>query len=349
MDLNIRTLVSLRYHIFSTCPSHPYKLFPWAQQAPSLDATSTPFRFNTKPCNPYRMSPTGPTTLGQQVSGHLQSSLKTWGKPITSPHHMDRRCKAHKKKKSPCNIAGLATFHYHGGTTGYSPLTKGIIHNYRYTAIISTDVIEGFNDIILLHAEVYDHWENPHTNNHGPQLDRILDRGLPTLPRLTIIDVEAVVKFYEKLQRTSSTYLLPVMPFDCISIKMGYKALYLPGLRGFSGTRPLPASSLRFYHGSSPKLTLRFQHWLQWCTLNPTMGTTYFGVSWPLPSPALTPPYPSDSLRGVMTTSSTLPPTSPCTTDYMPNGEFPMMTIPAASHSSRQLPNRPTTTQRHPS
>ncbi len=89
--------------------------------APSLDATSTPFRFDTKPCNPYRMLPMGPTTLGQQVSGQPQSSLKDHGfkraprktrdELITSPRHMDRHYKAHKKKKSPCNIAGLATFH----------------------------------------------------------------------------------------------------------------------------------------------------------------------------------------------------------------------------------------------
>jgi hypothetical protein len=70
----------------------------------------------------------------------------------------------------------------------------------------------------------------PCTNHYDPQLDRISERGLPTLPRLTTIDVEAVVKFYNKLQKTSSTYLLPVMPFDCISIKMGYKALCPLGL-----------------------------------------------------------------------------------------------------------------------
>jgi hypothetical protein len=31
MDLNICTLVGLRYHIFTTRPLYPYKLFPWAQ------------------------------------------------------------------------------------------------------------------------------------------------------------------------------------------------------------------------------------------------------------------------------------------------------------------------------
>ncbi len=32
MDLNICTLVGLRYHIFSTHPPYPYNLFPWARQ-----------------------------------------------------------------------------------------------------------------------------------------------------------------------------------------------------------------------------------------------------------------------------------------------------------------------------
>jgi hypothetical protein len=31
MDMTICTLVGLRYHIFSTWPLYPYKLFPWAQ------------------------------------------------------------------------------------------------------------------------------------------------------------------------------------------------------------------------------------------------------------------------------------------------------------------------------
>jgi hypothetical protein len=119
------------------------------------------------------------------------------------------------------------------GTTNCSPLTKGIIHNCRYTAINSMDEIESFNNIILLHAEVYDHRENPRANHNGPQLDRILERGLLTFPRLTSLDVEAVIEFYNKLQKTSSTYLLPIMPDDYISIKMGYEVLCLPGLAIF--------------------------------------------------------------------------------------------------------------------
>jgi hypothetical protein len=42
MDLNICALVGLRYHIFSTCPLYPYKLFPWARHSPSYVNGMTP-------------------------------------------------------------------------------------------------------------------------------------------------------------------------------------------------------------------------------------------------------------------------------------------------------------------
>jgi hypothetical protein len=50
------------------------------------------------------------------------------------------------------------------------------------------------------------------------------------LPCLATLDVEATVKFYDIFQKTSAIYLLPVMPFNCISIKMGFEALCPPGL-----------------------------------------------------------------------------------------------------------------------
>ncbi len=39
-----------------------------------------------------------------------------------------------------------------------------------------------------------------------------------------------MVEFYDAFQKTAIIYLLPVMPFDCISIKMGFEALCPPGL-----------------------------------------------------------------------------------------------------------------------
>jgi hypothetical protein len=38
------------------------------------------------------------------------------------------------------------------------------------------------------------------------------------------------VEVYDAFHKILFSYLLPVMPFDCISIKMGYEALCPPGL-----------------------------------------------------------------------------------------------------------------------
>ena len=39
-----------------------------------------------------------------------------------------------------------------------------------------------------------------------------------------------MVEFYDNFHKTALIYLLPVVPFDCVSIKMGFEALCPPGL-----------------------------------------------------------------------------------------------------------------------
>jgi hypothetical protein len=94
----------------------------------------------------------------------------------------------------------------------------------------STDIIKSYNDIIYHHTEVLDHWEHPRGLYRGPQINRILEKGLPTFPHLTHLTVSYTVKFYDSFQKTSTIYLLPVMPFDCISLRTGFEALCPPGL-----------------------------------------------------------------------------------------------------------------------
>jgi hypothetical protein len=142
-----------------------------------------------------------------------------------------QHCLALLKQKSSCDIKGLADPHYHGGIDGYDPLTKVIIHNCGYMKLnTTTDILHSYQDIIILHRTVYKHWVNTHTQYKGPQLDQILEKGIPTFPRLSTLDVESVMEFYYKLQKTTSAYLLPIMPFDCISIQMGFEAFCPPGL-----------------------------------------------------------------------------------------------------------------------
>ena len=130
---------------------------------------------------------------------------------------------------SPLDIAGLGDKQYHGGDDGYDPLTIPIVHKCGYTEINSSDVIACHQDIIQVHTYVRGKWVDRY-QNHSPQVDKILEKGLPTFPRLSLIDVKSMVEFYDILQKTSMIYLLAIMPFDCISIKMGYEALCPPGM-----------------------------------------------------------------------------------------------------------------------
>ncbi len=63
----------------------------------------------------------------------------------------------------------------------------------------------------------------------GPQIDRILEKGLVSLPRLQSLEVESAVEWYDTLQKTLMIYLVPLTPLDCVMIKMGYEALCIPG------------------------------------------------------------------------------------------------------------------------
>jgi hypothetical protein len=55
-------------------------------------------------------------------------------------------------------------------------------------------------------------------------------KGLSLFPCLTMLTIDAAVEFYDSLHKLLLIYLLPVMPFDCISLKMGFPVLCPPGL-----------------------------------------------------------------------------------------------------------------------
>ena len=109
-------------------------------------------------------------------------------------------------------------------------MTKGIIHRCGYTEINLSDILLGYNDIIDVHSRTCDNWEHPRGHYKGPQLERILEKGLGSFPRLSKLEVEPTVEFYDAFHKMAIMYLLPVKPFDCICIKMGFEALCPPGL-----------------------------------------------------------------------------------------------------------------------
>jgi hypothetical protein len=156
--------------------------------------------------------------------GEERTSL---GGAISSPRHIDHCRHAATARVSQFDIAALADVKYHGGGDGYYPLTPAIIHDCGYTAINTVDVISSYNEIILVHKSVMTKWVGRFTV--GPQIDRILEKGLVSLPRLQSFAVESAVEWYDTLQKTLMIYLVPIAPLDCVMIKMGYEALCIPG------------------------------------------------------------------------------------------------------------------------
>ncbi len=61
-------------------------------------------------------------------------------------------------------------------------------------------------------------------------MDRILEKGLPIFPKLDSLEMATTVNFYDKLQKTSALFLLPLMLFDAINFNMGFEGLCPPGL-----------------------------------------------------------------------------------------------------------------------
>jgi hypothetical protein len=162
--------------------------------------------------------------------GYGEEEEASLGIQITLPRNFDPQHRALAKRISPKDVACLGDVHYHGGVDGYYPLTESIIHNCGYTELNTNDIILSYNDIIHIHTYVMDTWEHPKSYHKGPQVDQNVKKGLSSFPRLERLTVKAAVEFYDNFQKSSMLYLLPVMPFDCISIKMGFEALCPPGL-----------------------------------------------------------------------------------------------------------------------
>jgi hypothetical protein len=57
-----------------------------------------------------------------------------------------------------------------------------------------------------------------------------LERGLSIFPKLRTDHARETVAFYEGLQRVLGVYLIPLMPFDAISLANNYEGLFPPGL-----------------------------------------------------------------------------------------------------------------------
>jgi hypothetical protein len=174
-----------------------------------------------------------PTRALQIDTSGDTSGLPLLGGRITLPCSTDKERQARLLKISHHDVAGLACRDYHGGTGGVKELTIGFIHACGYQTFPmdnADNVLPCYGHIQLLHKKVRQARYNPRTLQSGPSIDRILERGLSVLPKLWDMDAKDTITFYERLQKVSAAYLIPLMPFDAIRLRKNYEGLFPPGL-----------------------------------------------------------------------------------------------------------------------
>ncbi len=112
-------------------------------------------------------------------------------------------------------------------------LTEQYIHDCRYSSILPEspkDILICYLDLIMLHHKVFNGWINFCTSRSSPSLEYILEKALVHFLMLTTLDARAMVEFYDKLQKLSVGFLLPLMPFDTIKLLFNFEGLCPPGL-----------------------------------------------------------------------------------------------------------------------
>ncbi len=57
-----------------------------------------------------------------------------------------------------------------------------------------------------------------------------MEKAMPLFKKLNGITMADLVQFYDNFQKTGRVYLLPVMPFDAVNLKLGFDSLCPPGL-----------------------------------------------------------------------------------------------------------------------
>jgi len=128
------------------------------------------------------------------------------GGKIKTPRSIDPARHVRNMKTSRFDLAGLANTGYHIGDFGVDTLTELIISNCGYQTFHVNhpeDVLLCFQEIINIHRVVVQTWTNTRTHFSGPVVEYTLEKALPVFPRLLDLDVSAMVKFYDGLQKIS--------------------------------------------------------------------------------------------------------------------------------------------------
>jgi hypothetical protein len=145
---------------------------------------------------------------------------------------MDRY--ARENNISRKNISELARFHdnYHGNAYGLTHnITEDDLQNAGFTfktRVDYSDYLPAYNEITTIHKSIITQWPDPNDISRGPQVHRIITKYLSAFPTLHSTSGRAWIDFYDKMQTSGTSYILPLTPFDSIIDVTDYTYLYPP-------------------------------------------------------------------------------------------------------------------------
>ena len=132
------------------------------------------------------------------------------------------------------------TVHEYQGShdVGMQALTDEILASCGYTTNTYSveDLSTVYNDLKTIHRHVVANWyqyQSYHSQDakeEGPQVQRIVAKNLTIFPKLHSTSMQAVIEFYDKLQRLSFKYLMPLVPFNHILLQHKSFGLCIPHL-----------------------------------------------------------------------------------------------------------------------
>ena len=132
----------------------------------------------------------------------------------------------------------LTVREYQGTHEGMKTLTDEMLDYCGYTTNTYSveDLYTVYSDIKAIHRHVTAGWyqyQSYHSHDNkeeGPQVQRIVAKNLSIFPKLHSTSMPAVIEFYDKLQRLSFKYLMPLVPFNHILLHHKSFGLCIPYL-----------------------------------------------------------------------------------------------------------------------
>ena len=117
------------------------------------------------------------------------------------PRHSNCAMHAFSLGASRFDVICLAMPEYHIHMDGYESLMEDIFRDCGYAHIKACveDVVVCYNDIIMVHHKITELWYNSYAHTSGPQVDKILHKSILVFPKLTSLQVDNMVGFYNRL------------------------------------------------------------------------------------------------------------------------------------------------------